>query len=57
MAIATTPNDNALVEDKKDLDSPTRDSQQTPEKPSDNQKPLSSLSYFISYSLSTGIIT
>ena len=43
MAIATTPNDNALLEDKKDLDSPTRDSQQTPERPSDNQKPLSSL--------------
>ena len=43
MAIATTPNDNALVEDKKELDSPTRDGQQTPEKPSDNQKPLSSL--------------
>ena len=43
MAIATTPNDNALVEDKKELESPTRESQQTPEKPSDNQKPLSSL--------------
>ena len=42
MAIATTPNDNALVEDKKELDSPTR-GQQTPERPSDNQKPLSSL--------------
>ena len=44
MAIATTPNDNALVEDKKELDSPTSDSQQIPERrPSDNQKPLSSL--------------
>ena len=32
MAIATTPNDNALVEDKKELDSPTSDSQQTPER-------------------------
>ena len=43
MAIATTPNDTALVEDKKELESPTRDGQQTPEKPSDSQKPLSSL--------------
>ena len=29
MAIATTPNDNALVEDKKELDSPTPENQQT----------------------------
>ena len=43
MAIATSPNDNALAENEKSLGAPSSTNQQNQGRNSDNQKPISAL--------------